>query len=346
MDSFVLELPEFRTEVEIHGGMDIPGIFSDPSDSIVVTDSTVAGLPGVSNALETSGMNTVVLQPGEEFKSLASIEIIAEAAVRGGIDRGGLVIGIGGGVICDMAAFTASIYMRGCRLHLVPTTLLSMVDASLGGKTGVDFMDRKNLIGTFYPAEKVSVFTGFLGSLSDREYRSGLAELIKHGFLTGGSILDIIRDSSDKVTGRDPELMKTVVADSLRVKAEYIRKDFRETGCRAHLNLGHTFGHALETAAGLGVVSHGEAVAWGMARAMRAGVLAGVTDPAYAESVENLLEDYGYDLDFSAYNRDLYMSALTSDKKKRNGEVRFVLQKEAGDTLMMPLEHGIIERVV
>ena len=257
-----------------------------------------------------------------------------------------MFIGIGGGVICDMTAFAASVYMRGCRVVLVPTSLLSMVDASIGGKTGVDFLDRKNLIGSFYPAEKVLVYTEFLSTLTDNEYKSGLAEIIKHGFLSGEDFLAYIEGHSDKIISRDPEIMAELILKSLKVKAEYIEQDFRETGCRAHLNLGHTFGHALETAAGLGRFTHGEAVAWGINKAMTAGKLCGITDTAYAERVENILRKYGYDLDFSEFDRKKYIEAISSDKKKKEGRLRFILQKNIGETVIQSLETALITEVL
>ena len=245
-----------------------------------------------------------------------------------------------------MAAFAASVYMRGCGIILVPTTLLSMVDASIGGKNGVDFMERKNLIGSFYPAQTVLIYTGFLESLSEKEYKSGLAEIIKHGFLSGNEFIDYIESSSEALLARDPGTVEEVVYRSLKVKASYIEEDFRETGIRAHLNLGHTFGHALETAAGLGEFTHGEAVAWGIWKAVKAGLLAGITDSAYADRVERILRKYGYNIDYSGFNHELYLEALASDKKKKDGKLRFILQRSAGSTEIRSLDPGILEEVV
>ncbi len=245
-----------------------------------------------------------------------------------------------------MTAFAASVYMRGAGLILMPTTLLSMVDASIGGKTGVDFQEKKNLIGSFYPAEDVVINIEFLKSLSEAEYKSGLAEVIKQAFLTGGGLLEFIEADKQRIMERDADILEELVGRSLRVKAGYIEKDFREQGIRAHLNLGHTFGHALEAAAGLGMLTHGEAVAWGMQKALRAGVKTGLTDSSYARRAEKVLRDFDYNLDFKNFDRGLFLTALSADKKKKNGQIRFILQKNIGETVIESLDPELIEEVI
>ena len=345
MNSFKVTLENRMTEVFIDRSPDFSLLSLNPANTLLVTDENMVKSRAVRE-LNQAGIESVVLGSGEKYKELASIETIAEAAVRRGLDRGGIIMGIGGGVICDMAAFAASVYMRGCRLILVPTTLLSMVDASIGGKTGVDFLEKKNLIGSFYPAEKVLVYTDFLDTLSENEFKSGLAEIIKHGFLSGEEFLGFIEDNVELIQKHEADMIAAVIYRSLRVKAEYIEKDFRETGCRAHLNLGHTFGHALETAAGLGKFTHGEAVAWGISRAMRAGLKIGLTDSDYARRAEAILRKYNYNIDFNDFDHKIYMDAIASDKKKKNGEVRFILQKKIGETIITPLAADVISEVL
>lgn len=345
MRSLNVQLENRKTSVEISGIPDFIHGIENKNNALIVTDETLAGFEAVRPLLN-AGIKTVILGSGERYKTLKSIEAIASAAVEHGLDRDALIIGIGGGVICDMAAFASSVYMRGCRLQLVPTTLLSMVDASIGGKTGVDFLEKKNLIGSFYPAERVLVYTEFLKTLSEAEYKSGLAEIIKHAFLRGDRLLDFIEQNHSGIIDREQGVMEELIFMSLEVKADYIQQDFREQGIRAHLNLGHTFGHALETAAGLGRLSHGEAVAWGIVKALKAGVLAGVTDKNYAERAEKLIRDYGYDADFDDYDHDVYMKALLSDKKKKAGRLRFIIQEKLGSTLIMNLDNKIIEEVL
>jgi 3-dehydroquinate synthase len=239
--------------------------------------------------------------------------------------------------------------MRGVTVNLVPTTLLAMVDASLGGKTGVDFQQVKNIIGTFHPADHVYIDTSMLSHLSDREFKNGLAELIKHGFLQGGELPGALKRNTQAVLSRDPQILEKIIFDSLEVKRDYIEADPQErSGIRAQLNLGHTFAHALETLTGLSGFSHGEAVAWGMARACEAGVMLGITEPSYAQEVKNLLRSYGFEIDWKVDDDDVssYLSNLSKDKKKQAGQVRFILQRAAGDTVMRKLPEDVIVSVI
>lgn len=312
-------------------------------DSLVVTDEHLLPL------LPDRPKHLVVLPPGETHKQWVSVEQIIDAALAAGMGRDGHFLGIGGGVICDMTAFAASIYMRGIRVSLVPTTLLAMVDASLGGKTGADVHQVKNIIGTFHPAEYVFIDTAVLSHLSDREFKNGLAELIKHGFLQGGKLLDVLKNSTQAVLSRDVNLLEQIVFDSLAVKRNFIEADPQErSGIRAQLNFGHTFGHALETLTGLSGFSHGEAVAWGMARSCEAGVLLGITEPSYAQQVKDLLRSYGFEIDWRVESQDVpaFLSYLSKDKKKQAGRVRFILQAAAGDTIMRELPEDVIVSVI
>lgn len=345
MKKFTVNLENRTTEIIIDKTADFTSLGLKRENSLLITDNTMVSSPPAKLLID-SGIKSIVLGSGEKYKTLASIEKIAEEAVKLGLDRDAMIIGLGGGVICDMAAFAASVYMRGCRLTLVPTSLLSMVDASIGGKTGVDFLERKNLIGSFYPAERVMVFTDFLDTLPPDEFKSGLAEIIKHGFLSGEQLLKFIEDNKDGILALEAGVSIEMIFRSLKVKADYIEKDFRENGCRAHLNLGHTFGHALETAAGLGAFTHGEAVAWGINRAMKAGLLLGLTENNYAERVEALLRGYGYNIDFNNFDHNTYLNAIASDKKKKNGKLRFILQTRVGETEIIPLDENQIRRVL
>jgi len=346
MDNFNVKLENSETRIFIDRRIEFSSLNVDSSNTLIVTDESLAELPSVADFLKNSGLPVLILPPGEGHKTLRSIEKIAEAALRSGLDRQAVFIGIGGGVVCDMTAFAASAYMRGCSLILMPTTLLSMVDASIGGKTGVDFLEKKNLIGSFYPAGDVFIHIDFLKSLSESEYRSGLAEVIKHAFLSGSGLLEFIEDNKKPILEREAEILEVLVSKSLRLKAEYIEADFREQGIRAHLNLGHTFGHALEAAAGLGEFTHGEAVAWGIERALRAGVRKGLTLKSYAGRARRVLLDFGYDLDFKDFDHKLFFEALSSDKKKKGGQIRFILQRNIGETLIETLDFELIKEVI
>jgi 3-dehydroquinate synthase len=285
----------------------------------------------------------VEVAPGEGSKSWESARDILEAALERTLARDDTIVGVGGGVVCDLAAFCASVYMRGCNLILVPTSLLAMVDASLGGKTAVNFGGFKNLVGTFYPATEIRVWSGALSSLPERELLSGLSEAIKTALIGDPELLALLDRERRQLLACDLTLLETVVRRCLVVKGRVVEEDFREGGARAVLNLGHTFAHALEAAAGFGEWSHGEAVAWGMAQALRLGTRLAVTPREHAERVVALLDSYGYRTAASvgADPRRL-IGAMRADKKRRDGSLRLVLQRGIGDTVVQVVEEAIV----
>ena len=276
---------------------------------------------------------------GEQYKAWPQIDGLLARALDLGLARDSTIGGIGGGVVTDMAAFGASLYMRGCRLVLVPTTLLGMVDAALGGKTGVDYGGLKNLVGTFYPAHELRIWPGALKTLSERDYRSGLAEVLKHAFLGETDLLALLEDRREAVLARDEAVLDELVRRAVLVKAGVVQRDFREQGERAFLNLGHTFGHALEAVMGFdGSWTHGEAVAWGMARAFDLGRALGKTDPVWAQRAVSLIEAYGLRTRAPGAESGAILHAMKNDKKKKGGQVRFVLQQTAGSTFQQPVD--------
>ena len=274
---------------------------------------------------------------GEECKGFDAWRRVLEAALDKNLDRSAEFVGIGGGAVCDLTAFAASSYLRGCGLTLVPTTLLAMVDASLGGKTGINLSGYKNLVGTFYPAQTILVAVDFLHTLPSREFHSGLAEVVKSAMLDDGELFALLRDRRDAVLAREQALMEEVVRRSLSVKIKVVEEDFRESGRRAILNLGHTFGHALEAVAGLGTYTHGEAVAWGIRCAMDLGMALGTTDPGYAREVEALLDAYEFPQRAKAESPRL-IAAMGRDKKRRGTSLVFVLQSALGDTVLREVD--------
>ena len=298
--------------------------------SLAVFDATTRRLFGAAFPSE----RTIALPVGERAKRWPSVEAILGRAADLGLGRDAAILGVGGGVVCDLAAFAASVYMRGCALALAPTTLLAMVDASLGGKTGIDFRGAKNLVGTFHPASLLLVCPSALATLSDREYRSGMAEVIKTAVIGDPVLLDLLEARRASVLARDPDLLADVVRACLRVKGAICEADPREDGRRMALNLGHTFGHALESWAGFRGWTHGEAVAWGMGRATALGAILGVTDPAFARRLTGLLSAYGYRLEAKVGPRELD-PALRLDKKRRGGRLRFVVPRAPGDVAVI-----------
>ncbi len=288
---------------------------------------------------------TCIIKSGEASKTTDTILRMVDFALDAGAGRDARFCALGGGVICDMTAFAASVYMRGVEVVLVPATLLCMVDATLGGKTGVDHRGYKNIIGSFHPASLIIVDPRFLKTLPDGEMMSGFAELIKHAMLSGDSALGELEEALPAVLGREENVLTRVISTSLDIKGSVIEKDPFEKGIRAHLNLGHTFGHALESACGFSGWSHGDAVAWGLSRAMHAGTLLGITDGSYRERVDTLLDRFGYRRTADTEPGKI-IGAVGSDKKKKGGEVYFILQRRAGETLSCPLPRDVLEETV
>jgi 3-dehydroquinate synthase len=286
----------------------------------------------------------LVLPPGENFKTWASAETIIRAAREAGIGRDGVFIGSGGGVISDLTAFCASVYMRGVSLRLVSTTLLGMVDAGLGGKTGFDLFGIKNLAGTFYPAEAVWMPVSSLDTLPEREWKSGMAELLKTAVLDNDDRNDDFLNLTRALKESRKDLA-ACIARAVAFKGRIVEADPRETAgagnaggtTRAVLNLGHTFGHALEAASGLGALSHGEAVAWGMARSCELGLILGITPGGRAREIQETLESFGYETRAPhplCKDTGAFMKALGGDKKKKNGKLQFVVPAPQGAELV------------
>jgi 3-dehydroquinate synthase len=314
----------------------------DADSSLIVCDANT------ESYIAGAGIPYLALEPGEKEKRWDSIDQILMRCVELDLGRDGCLVGFGGGVICDMTGFAASIYLRGCNLVLAPTTLLAMVDASIGGKTGIDYAGFKNLVGTFYPATEVFICLETMHTLPEREYLSGLAEVIKHGLLGAEDVIEYFEASREAVLGRHTEALELSIARSLDIKGAHVEADPREGGIRAHLNLGHTFAHALEAASGFGMCSHGEAVAWGMDRAMRAGVAAGITDSGYADRVRELLSAYGYRLGPLPDGVSIgdVIDSMRKDKKKKAGELRFVIQHRLGETIVTTLEEELVRTLL
>jgi 3-dehydroquinate synthase len=298
-----------------------------------------------------------VLRSGENAKNWASVETILRAASEAGLGRDACFIGIGGGVVGDLTGFAASVYMRGCGLYFVSTTLLGMADASLGGKTGFDLFGIKNLAGAFYPASRVYMPLESLKTLPPAEWKSGVAELIKTAVLSGGDFPDLLESlvslfPSGSFTSGFPSgfaeallkgnsgLLEECIRRAVELKGRVVEADPKETGKeRRLLNLGHTFGHALESSAGLGTLSHGEAVAWGIARACELGFMEGLTPPARARKIIGLIRSFGYETRAPhpcAPDLDLFLKALVSDKKKRSGKLTFIVPDSRGACALAP----------
>ena len=327
----------FSTSVRSAGRADL--FDSLPADAVIICDANTAQYAPAHH-------RTVTIPAGEEHKSWEQLHSVLGELLDAGLTRSSTVVGLGGGVVTDLAACAASLYMRGCRLVLIPTSLLAMVDAALGGKTGVNFGGYKNMVGTFYPAHELVIATELLATLSEREYRSGMAEVIKTALLGDLELLSLLEQEPDAVLAREASLVDRCVRACVAVKGRIVEEDLRESGVRAHLNLGHTFAHALETVTGFAAVTHGEAVAWGLARAAELSVREGYADAAYSRRVGALLASYGYDAAPRAELAEELLAAMQRDKKRTGARVRFVLQRGPADTLVTEVDATNLQAVL
>ena len=277
------------------------------------------------------------LEPGERFKTMASVDRLLREMVRAGGDRGSLLIALGGGIVGDVGGFVASIFMRGIPYIQVPTTFLAQVDSSVGGKVGVNLPEGKNLVGSFHHPLAVFADIGVLGTLPDRELRAGLMESVKAGIIRDRALVRYMEENADRVLGRDEKALEKVIAASIRMKAGVVNRDERENGLRMILNFGHTVGHALEQTTGYKLLLHGEAVGWGMIAALKLARHRGTISAAQCERLERLVHLYG-PLPALKLRAAKVVEATVGDKKNRGGVRRFVLPVGIGDA-------GVVENV-
>jgi len=266
---------------------------------------------------------------GERFKRVAALEKLAESLVKLGADRSAILIALGGGVICDVTGFLASVYMRGLDVIQIPTTVLAQVDAAIGGKTGVNLQAGKNLLGTFHQPRAVLIDPNVLTTLPSREYRAGLYEALKCGIVGKVGLFRLFEDRRREILDRDPEVIERVIAESVRLKARVVSADEREGGPRQVLNLGHTIGHALEAETRYTQLLHGEAVAWGMIAATQIALSTGKLDGVTAERISTAILGFGR-LPRMKFQTTGVLKRLQSDKKTRQGVVHFVLPRKIG----------------
>src|SRR5713101_180568 len=266
----------------------------------------------------------------ETAKNLQGVESIARSLVKAGADRHAVLIAVGGGVVGDVAGFAGASYLRGVALVQVPTTLVAQTDSAIGGKTGVNLPEGKNLVGAFYPARLVMVDTDALASLPEREFRGGLAEVIKYGVIADAKLFAFLEKNFDAILERKPAALGHIIRRSLEIKARVVSEDERESGLREILNFGHTFGHALEGVTGYRKYQHGEAIAWGM---MCASLLGHELIGTPAEDVSRivaLIRRTGPLPGWPGAEPAELMHWMSSDKKARAGKIRFVLSKKIG----------------
>lgn len=297
--------------------------------------------PGVYDGSGAAKGNAlIIVQAGEKHKTIKTVLQIVRAALDRSFTRKDVFCTIGGGVLTDMTAFAASLYKRGAVCEFVPTSLLAMVDAAMGGKSGCDFDDYKNMIGAFYPARALYVYPDFVQSLNEREYRSGFAEAFKTALLYDKKMFAEISKKRELIKKRDPAFVFKMIQACAASKARVVQKDMTEKNIRMQLNLGHTFGHALETCAGLGKIAHGDAVAWGIGRALCLSQKLGLCSKEYKEKVFELLEYFGWETAAAPKcfcpkdGAKKILCAMKRDKKNSSSKIRVILQSGLCETVI------------
>jgi 3-dehydroquinate synthase len=272
----------------------------------------------------------ILFDDSESSKRLSAVENIARQLVRGGADRRAILVAVGGGVVGDVAGFAAATYLRGVRLVHVPTTLVALVDSAIGGKTGVDLPEGKNLVGAFYPPQLVVADPAFLTTLPHREFRSGLYEVIKYGVIADRRLFEFLERRMDAILRRDPAVLAYIIPRCAAIKARVVTKDERESGLRQILNFGHTLGHALETATNYRRFLHGEAIGWGMIGATLLAVATDRLDERSASRIIRLVLSVGPLPSLRGIRAAQLKKITASDKKARAGHVRWVLPPRIG----------------
>ena len=321
---------------------------SDPRAVALITDETVGAAYGerVMASLEGAGIVPfrIDVPAGEVSKSWRVAGEVLERMAQSGLDRTDAVVALGGGVVGDLAGFCAATYMRGVRFAQVPTTLLAMVDSSVGGKTAVDLAAGKNLAGAFIQPVAVLADTDTLATLTDVEWRSGLAEVAKSAILDGEPFLGWLESHAAALLAREQEAVAEAVRASVSFKAGVVEVDERETGPRESLNYGHTLGHALERVLGYGVLPHGIAVAEGMRFASRLAVRVLGASESFVARQDALLDALDLPALRGDFDADALRLAMSGDKKARGGAPRFVLVEEPGSYAVIPVDDDLLAR--
>jgi 3-dehydroquinate synthase len=302
---------------------------------VLITDEHVQK-PHAMRVAESLGdqeieVDLISLEPGEESKSLDVAASLWQGLLELDVDRKTVVAAVGGGVVGDLAGFIAATYARGLRFLQVPTSLLAQVDSSVGGKVGINLPDAKNMIGAFLQPLGVLIDTATLATLPANEYRAGLAEVVKYGVILDAEFFQYLESNIAALNERNAEVLAHVIARCCRLKADVVEKDEREeSGLRAVLNFGHTFGHAFETLSGYGTLLHGEAVAIGMVCAARLTQRLGRMDDQFTGRLRGLLQSLGAPVDVPKLNHGEILDAMTHDKKVQHGKLQFVLPSRLG----------------
>ena len=322
----------------------------DATHAFIVTNSVVGPLYmerlRAALAPKYSDVQHIVLPDGEAFKDWPALNSIFDALLAAGCDRKTTLFALGGGVTGDMTGFAAACYMRGIPYVQVPTTLLAQVDSSVGGKTAINHPLGKNMIGAFHQPVRVVADLGTLATLPQREIAAGLAEVIKYGPIADNHFLDWIEANIEALSAREPKAMAYAVKRSCEIKASVVAQDERESGLRAILNFGHTFGHAIEAGLGYGVWLHGEAVGCGMVMAAELSMRLGLIAPAYVARLNSIIQRAGLPVRGPALGADRYLELMRHDKKAEAGAIRFVVIESPGRAAVRSAPDELVREVL
>ena len=308
-----------------------------PQRIAVISNQTIDNLYGQSvfNSLVSSGFNPLQfnVSDGEEYKSLSTLELIYDFLIQKSFDRGCGLIALGGGVVGDMAGFAAATFLRGIPYVQIPTTVLSQVDSSVGGKTAVNHSLGKNLIGAFYQPEMVVIDIDVLNTLNPREVSAGLAEVVKYGVIRDAEFFCWLEENVQQLIALEPETLIHAIKRSCQIKADIVAVDEKEGSIRAILNYGHTFGHAIENLSGYGQWKHGEAVAAGMVVAAKISAQKGLCSQLDVDRLTQLLKGLGLPIEPPEFSLDDFVVAMQRDKKVKQGQLTMVLNQGIGDAV-------------
>lgn len=319
------------------------------TSTAIVTNDTLKVIYNdtIERLKEELNSTIIVIPDGEEYKDILWFYNIHTRLLEKRFDRKSCLIAFGGGVVGDLTGFVASTYMRGIDYIQVPTTLLAQVDSSVGGKTAVNHPFGKNMIGTFYQPVFVLIDTDFLNTLPEREFRAGMAEVIKYGVIWDEGLFEFLNKKAREISSLEPEGLKRIIGRSCEIKAEVVSRDEREAGLRAILNFGHTIGHAIETVTGYTRFLHGEAVAMGMYEESLIAVQRGLIDQATAEKIKELISLYGLSPSIpSDLNGERLLNAMLLDKKTKAGRIRIVLPERIGRVIISEVTEEEILRAI
>jgi len=297
---------------------------------LIITDSGVPKkyIKKLKELINSKSVHTLVLDNGERSKSFSSFKKIIDKLFELRFDRSDILIAFGGGVVGDITGFSASTFLRGIKYIQIPTTLLAQVDSSVGGKTAINVPQGKNLVGAFYNPSLVLISTEFLNTLPESEYKSGLGEVIKYAFIGNKKLKNIIEKNPEKIIKRESSILQTIIEESIKTKSKIVTKDEKESGIRAILNFGHTFGHAIEAKNNYKNITHGAAITLGMIIASKVSFFEGHISKYQLDNIINMVSSLDLDINHEKYKYSDLKKFMSTDKKVSDGKLNLILINE------------------